>query len=515
MTVLAANLRAALTVQPDLDAADIAYTLAVGREAMEVRAALVVSDRADLLRQLAQVAPVQVRAGMGQDGVDGALTRRDLPALARLWTQGSAVDWRRLFAGEMRRRVSLPTYPFERERHWLPESPSRAPPAATGGLGESVPTLAAEARWRIALDAGAAILADHRVAGHPTLPGVATIALVAEAAHKLGRGDSIRIQDLTWLRPLIAADDGAVAELVVRDGADGLPFEIVREGVPYVRGRIAVAEPCTMAPNFALSGGRQTTADALYARASRRATWSDGPAFRTIESVTVEGGQAVATAKSAGAFGAYRLDPGLLDAALQLTATLFDNEGTVLPFAVAAVDVLRAPPSRCRLHARRLDEDGEGGHIVRFDAVIADMDVSVRAWCSTSSPAASVPPRRCRSRRASRRSGWSSRPRPRRAVPAGSTALLMAAADHPLRAALKAELPVLVGQLGGTPPSRIVFACDDDAASVDRLFALLQALSRIAAVAPLDLTRDRPGSGGTPPRHPERSRGIFSCGSSQ
>ncbi|MCW5698017.1 MAG: SDR family NAD(P)-dependent oxidoreductase [Bauldia sp.] len=483
LAVLAANLRAALVAQPDLEVADIAYTLAVGREAFEVRAALVVADRTDLLRQLAQLAPVQVRAGISKDAADGALARRDLPALARLWMQGAAVDWRRLFAGETRRRVSLPTYPFERERHWLPDAASRARPVVAGLLGDSVPTLAAEARWRLSLDAEAAILADHRVAGQATLPGVATIALMAEAAHRLGRGDAFRIRDLTWLRPLLASDDDGAAELVVRDGGDGLPFEIVRDGVVHVRGRIVAAEPCTTSPDFASGGGRQTSADALYARLAA----SDlvyGPAFRTIEAVTIDDGQAVATARASGAFDGWRLDPGLLDAALQLTATLFDAEGTVLPFAAAAIDVLRAPPPRCRLQARRLDDGGERG-IVRFDAVIADMDgrpciVFHELAGRVRAAVAAVPP--CFAPL------WLEQPAAApRPVPAGAT-LLMAAASHPLREALKAELPVLVGQLGGTPPARIVFACDDDAASVDRLFALLQALSRIAAVAPLDLT---------------------------
>ncbi len=495
LTVLAGNLRAALEAQPELDVADIAYTLSIGREAMEVRAALVVADRADLLRQLAAVAPMQVRAGAVPDAAD-AVARRDLAALARLWGQGAAVDFRRLFAGQTRRRVSLPAYPFERERCWLPDAPARAQPvAATGLLGESVPTLAAEARWKIALDAEAAILADHRVGGQPTLPGVATVALLAEAVGRLGRGETFRVRDLTWLRPLIATAGGVEAELVVRDGADGLAFEIVRDGVAHVRGRIVAAEPGTM-PDLSLTG-RQVTAEQLYTRlAASELVY--GAAFRTVDSVTVGDRQAVATAHSAGPFGGYRLDPGLLDAALQLTATLFGDAGTVLPFAVGAIDVLRAPPSRCRLHARRLDDGGEGG-IVRFDAVIADSDgrpcvvFHDLAGRVRSAPAV-VPP--CFA------PVWLEQPAaPARAVPPGPT-LLMAAADHPLRAALKAELPALVGQLGSTPPARIVFACDDDAASLDRLFALLQALSRIAAAAPLDLTV----IGHDESRRPDRSR---------
>lgn len=39
-------------------------------------------------------------------------------ALAKLWLAGSSVEWPALYAGEKRRRVSLPTYPFERQRYW-------------------------------------------------------------------------------------------------------------------------------------------------------------------------------------------------------------------------------------------------------------------------------------------------------------------------------------------------------------------------------------------------------------
>jgi acyl transferase domain-containing protein len=38
-------------------------------------------------------------------------------ALGRLWLAGIDVDWTALHAGERRRRVSLPTYPFERQRY--------------------------------------------------------------------------------------------------------------------------------------------------------------------------------------------------------------------------------------------------------------------------------------------------------------------------------------------------------------------------------------------------------------
>jgi amino acid adenylation domain-containing protein/non-ribosomal peptide synthase protein (TIGR01720 family) len=42
-----------------------------------------------------------------------------LSAVGRLWLAGVPVDWAGFHAGSRRRRVALPTYPFERRRHWV------------------------------------------------------------------------------------------------------------------------------------------------------------------------------------------------------------------------------------------------------------------------------------------------------------------------------------------------------------------------------------------------------------
>jgi amino acid adenylation domain-containing protein len=44
-----------------------------------------------------------------------------LAALGRLWVAGAAVDWTGFAQHERRRRVTLPTYPFERKRYWIEE----------------------------------------------------------------------------------------------------------------------------------------------------------------------------------------------------------------------------------------------------------------------------------------------------------------------------------------------------------------------------------------------------------
>jgi acyl transferase domain-containing protein/acyl-CoA synthetase (AMP-forming)/AMP-acid ligase II/acyl carrier protein len=52
-----------------------------------------------------------------------------LGALGRLWVAGCEVDWTAFHSGERRRRIPLPTYPFERRRYWID---ARRLPTAAG-----------------------------------------------------------------------------------------------------------------------------------------------------------------------------------------------------------------------------------------------------------------------------------------------------------------------------------------------------------------------------------------------
>jgi amino acid adenylation domain-containing protein len=48
-----------------------------------------------------------------------------LGAVARLWLAGGDFDWEAFGASEQRRRLSLPTYPFERQRYWVDPLPQQ------------------------------------------------------------------------------------------------------------------------------------------------------------------------------------------------------------------------------------------------------------------------------------------------------------------------------------------------------------------------------------------------------
>ena len=50
-----------------------------------------------------------------------------LSAVGRLWTLGVHFDWDVFYQAPSRRRVSLPTYPFERQRHWIETKTDETP----------------------------------------------------------------------------------------------------------------------------------------------------------------------------------------------------------------------------------------------------------------------------------------------------------------------------------------------------------------------------------------------------
>ncbi|WP_432804134.1 SDR family NAD(P)-dependent oxidoreductase [Azospirillum argentinense] len=155
----AARLLAFLATEPEAAAIglrDLAFTLQRGRRAFAHRLALRAASVAELVSKLERYAAGATTFDGCWEGVAGTgglgaliaderedadalvaqwLARGRLDRVARAWVDGMAVDWTRLHAGTSPRRVSLPTYPFAEERHWIDGMPgaAAAPAVTTGG----------------------------------------------------------------------------------------------------------------------------------------------------------------------------------------------------------------------------------------------------------------------------------------------------------------------------------------------------------------------------------------------
>ena len=55
-----------------------------------------------------------------------------LKSVGQLWLAGVEVDWQRLHSGDKRRRLPLPTYPFERQRYWIESAATEHATQKTG-----------------------------------------------------------------------------------------------------------------------------------------------------------------------------------------------------------------------------------------------------------------------------------------------------------------------------------------------------------------------------------------------
>ncbi|GJG89205.1 hypothetical protein tb265_43860 [Gemmatimonadetes bacterium T265] len=81
-------------------------------------------------------------ASLGESGDPNGEGEAVLGALGRLWTSGVRPDWSGFVAGETRRRVPVPSYPFERQRYWVDPLPVVGAPAAAAPVSLPAPSLA-------------------------------------------------------------------------------------------------------------------------------------------------------------------------------------------------------------------------------------------------------------------------------------------------------------------------------------------------------------------------------------
>lgn len=121
------------------DLENIAYTLQVGRENMKVRLAIVVKSLKKLCKKLNQFVVGNqnisnlyynhpgddsesiIRKKVSKRKLEKSLVSHDFKCLSKYWVRGESVDWRLLYGASLPIKVSLPTYPFQGKRYWIPD----------------------------------------------------------------------------------------------------------------------------------------------------------------------------------------------------------------------------------------------------------------------------------------------------------------------------------------------------------------------------------------------------------
>ena len=330
-----------------------------------------------------------------------------LGAAGTLWTRGVAIDWRGDEAVGGRRSVAgLPTYPFERERHWLEAAPRQQAPAPSspGGhplLGTRVrsaaPTPHFEARLSVA---SPGFLADHRVHGVVIAPSPALIEMATAAAAQVLGDERPVLTELAIEQPLVLpADEPLAVQTVVTPGEAGVvAIEIASlEDEATSRWRVharatARRRPPTGAPAAPddLVGVKRRCPDAIvgadyYTMLAGRGL-DFGPCFRGIARLWRGEREALAEIVVPDGLhvesGRYRVHPAVLDACLQTLGGAWPAGDEETYLLVGADRVSLPAPGSAAVprfsHAILRDGDPRSG-VVMGDVRVLDAEGSVIA----------------------------------------------------------------------------------------------------------------------------------------
>ena len=318
-------------------------------------------------------------------------------AVAAAYEAGLSVDFAGLFAGEARRRVGVPGYPFQRVRHWVQTSGRRRHDAGHGLLGARHESPRGEIAFETEMfPSDPAWLPDHLVYERIVAPGGMFGAMAVSAALADGRGP-VAVHDMQMHSALVfddepdddpgdAPDSGGRRLQVVIDSPTDEPrrrFEIFSKGEAeqgwtlHAQGwlssegaheHLAPADldelRAKLAPQSTAEFYRMRSADSIYL----------GPSYRTLRAVWADAGEALgelALPEFVDPAG-MELHPLLLDGCFQVLSvarhlTGVEHGAVYMPFGWDRLWVAGPFPERVICHALVRDPVRSGD---------ADADVS-------------------------------------------------------------------------------------------------------------------------------------------
>ena len=325
-----------------------------------------------------------------------------LHSVAALYVQGAEIDWPSFEAPYSRATVTVPAYPFQRERFWI--EPSAAPSATRSAQRLQQSLLGRRLRSPVIHDAvfelelslaGLPYLRDHEVHGLTILPA----SVLLEAAMAAG-GAVInavpRVSEFTVEEALVLeADATRLVQIVVASaGGDAYTFEIstvpADEAEPvwtrHASGRLQRQPVPVSTATDTLATVEARCQDQLpvgaFLERLHGVGLALGPAFRAMRSIHRGSREALVEVQlpESLARGEYACHPVMLDACINALGAALPDPGMTemhLLTAIGELQLTRTVGSRIRAHAT-LEESGAG--TIRGRVRLIDDNGEVVGW---------------------------------------------------------------------------------------------------------------------------------------
>jgi len=435
----------------DFNLSDIAYTSQVGREAMKERLALTVSSVGELRDKLGSfvageddiedlyrgsvrlnkdtLSVFEADEDMGKT-VDSWIAKGKYAKLLGLWVRGLVLDWNKLYGEVKPKRVSLPTYPFAKERYWIEGSGSGDKGSGVGEYAAKLHPLLhqntsdlSEQRFSSIFTGDEFFLADHMFQGKRILPGVAYLEMARAAAERAagvsGNGHTgILLRNVVWAKPIVVEDDPVSVHIGLFPEESGeIAYEIYSQSEP--KSGEEDAEPVVHSQGTAvlISVDEVPALDieSLKAECDRKRLASDdcyeafaeagleyGAGHRGIERIYVGEGRALAKlalpSSVSDTADKFVLHPSLTDSALQASMGLMLGSGRLepaLPFALERTEIFSGCTSSMWAFVRNGEGDDPENRVSKLDIDLCDEDgrvcVRMRKFASRAQGSAAEP----------------------------------------------------------------------------------------------------------------------------
>ncbi len=334
-----------------------------------------------------------------------------LESLGLLYVNGVDVNWEGFYRDRRARKVTLPTYPFQRERYWV-DSPSPPEKPAAGVVLQACetghPLLGRRLRSAVPLfeqqlsSTRPSFLKHHRVFDKAVLPATAYLEMALAVAAEAFEGKQAAVRNLVLTQALLLGEDEeTTVQVTLTDTQPGsATFKVFclrpdgDHGSPvwtlHATGDICVEEPDSRQG----SKGHVDPAEIQrrcpnaievesYYQSLRSRGLEFGPDFRGIAGLWRHGDEAIGLIKPPASLSAeterYVIHPALMDACLQpvvaalsAPAASVSESQTYLPQRLESFRVYRRPDGHLWSHVTLRKGVGANDAEVAADIEVLD-----------------------------------------------------------------------------------------------------------------------------------------------
>ncbi len=392
----------------DTDLRNLAWTLQVGREALEQRLAMISHSVAELREQLrayqtgarpgdSWIGFVRGASMMTDDAVSEnarkqharLLSEGRLGEVAELWVDGVEIAWEDS-GRDPGRIVTLPSYPFAKERYWLPTKQPRTAaspriaPRPFGPLLDSFEKTEKGAVFQKTFRLTDRVWTEHRVAEGPLLPGAAIIQMARDAWRVISPEHSdCTIKHVVWLQPMRSESDELALKLTFERAGEQYSFTVrgATNGLLHAQGKLLRAASLEMERIDLKAIRARTEPSADLAQIYRQFAGAGlklGPLFQMIQSMRGGASEALADVCVPSAAADESWAVLALDSAIQSAIGIArkTQNGLHLPFSVDEVSVFGDVATAAHVHVALLSD---AGNVRKFDIRLTDREGLVRA----------------------------------------------------------------------------------------------------------------------------------------